>query len=57
MRFNYSLLSREHRVRSAGSGDVFTLVANDRRDTRFEIFGRFGWQLVAHVTSGYRKTS
>jgi hypothetical protein len=32
-------------VRSPSVADVFRLVADDGRDTRFEIFGRFDWSV------------
>jgi len=30
---------------SASDANVFRLVANDRCNTRFEVFGRFDWPL------------
>ena len=41
LRSSDSLLAHEQRGRSASAGDLFRLVANDCRNPRFEIFGRF----------------
>jgi hypothetical protein len=39
LRSDHSLLAHQHRVRPPRTADVFSLVANHRCDTRFEIFG------------------
>jgi hypothetical protein len=45
LRSSDSLVAHQHRVPRANLGDVFTLVAYDRSNTRFEIFERFDWPL------------
>jgi hypothetical protein len=37
-------------VWSASAGDVFSLVADDRSDSRFEILGRFDWPIHGRTT-------
>jgi hypothetical protein len=45
LRFDYALLTDNQRMRMPRSGDVFTLVADDRCNPRFEVLERFDWSL------------
>src|SRR5262249_22675304 len=45
LRSDHSLPAHQHRVWWGSASDVFRLVANDCRNPRFEIFGRFDWPL------------
>jgi hypothetical protein len=58
LRSDHSLVAHHQRVRSASAGDLFRLVANDRRNPKLEFFNGFDWALLLQLlNSAIRQTA